>query len=493
MKIVTSIILGICISLFAANFALALDWPVFRDSTYKPIGNSYGQYQCYGDGCYPYMHSGIDIMAPTGTPVYAVKAGYVKAVITTSTEAYWRVVIGDSSSAAVCEAFMYAHLDEYSIAVSPGQYIEEGQYLADVVYFPYNNFNHLHFSKIRFWGTIQNWQINWYDWEFVGNPIDDMDVVNDPDPPVFENAYGSQIFALCQNQSSVYYEADDTITGEVDIISRIYDYINEYGYKVTPHTIEYRIDDDPWIPSFTFSTEIGPYGNEMGTLTEVIYKDDGICDTKGDYDLREYYFIITNTDGDSILEPYDRNRSWRTADYNNGEHIIYVKAFDRTGNVTIESMSVNIANFFALDGSVQLSDVVPQPNDGIVVTVIPSGLTDTTDAVGDFSMADVGGGDQLIEISRPGFISADTTLMMNQDRQLEIILYPGGYLAGDANCDGSVNVGDVVYIINFVFKGGPAPIPFAAGGANGDPEVNIGDAVYLINHIFNNGPPPILL
>ena len=94
---------------------------------------------------------------------------------------------------------------------------------------------------------------------------------------------------------------------------------------------------------------------------------------------------------------------------------------------------------------------------------------------------------------RPGFISADTTLMMNQNRQLEITLYPGGYIAGDANCDGAVNVGDAVYIINYVFKGGPAPIPYAAGGANGDPDVNVGDAVYLINFIFNNGPPPILL
>ena len=29
--------------------------------------------------------------------------------------------------------------------------------------------------------------------------------------------------------------------------------------------------------------------------------------------------------------------------------------------------------------------------------------------------------------------------------------------AGDANCDHSINVGDAVYIINYIFKGGPAP------------------------------------
>ena len=30
-------------------------------------------------------------------------------------------------------------------------------------------------------------------------------------------------------------------------------------------------------------------------------------------------------------------------------------------------------------------------------------------------------------------------------------------IPGDANCDGDCNVGDAVYIINYVFKGGPEP------------------------------------
>lgn len=31
------------------------------------------------------------------------------------------------------------------------------------------------------------------------------------------------------------------------------------------------------------------------------------------------------------------------------------------------------------------------------------------------------------------------------------------HICGDSNCDGSVNVGDAVYLINFVFRGGPEP------------------------------------
>jgi len=64
--------------------------------------------------------------------------------------------------------------------------------------------------------------------------------------------------------------------------------------------------------------------------------------------------------------------------------------------------------------------------------------------------------------------------------------------AGDANDDGSVNVGDAVYMINYIFKNGPTPSSKGQGDANGDCKLNVGDAVYLINYIFKNGNPPIL-
>jgi len=61
---------------------------------------------------------------------------------------------------------------------------------------------------------------------------------------------------------------------------------------------------------------------------------------------------------------------------------------------------------------------------------------------------------------------------------------------GDANGDGILDVGDVVYLINYLFKSGPAPIPLDAGDANCDGIVDIGDVVYLINYLFKGGPPP---
>ncbi len=468
----------------------AYQWPIFRDSVYKPIGNTYGEYQCYGDPCTPYMHTGIDIMAPAGTPAYAVKAGYVKAILTTSAETHWRVVVGDSAGPAECDAWMYAHVDYISMVLNAGldigDWVDEGQYIGDVVLWTYNDFNHLHFSKIRFSG--ESWD-NWQDWDFIGNPLDELTDIDDPDAPVFENAYGDQKFAFANNQTGSYYQPGEILTGNVDIICRAYDYINDYEHKVTPHGIEYRIDNDPWKTGYCFTGRIGPY-SELYATTRVIYSDDGLCNSQGDYDVRDYYFTVTNSDGDSVIESSDAAYAWPTAVYNNGQHVVYMRAWDRAGNATLDSMTVGVENYFPLSGAVTLNDVVPQPLNGISVTISPDGQSDTTDQSGEFSFDAVGGGMETISVSFPGFVTVDTAVMMNTDHTITVTLLPGGYVNGDANCDGSVNIADAIHIINCVFKGGPAPLPYASGDDNCDGAVNVADAVYLISYIFKGGPPP---
>ncbi len=62
----------------------------------------------------------------------------------------------------------------------------------------------------------------------------------------------------------------------------------------------------------------------------------------------------------------------------------------------------------------------------------------------------------------------------------------------DANNSGAVNISDVVYLIGFIFSGGPAPTPNAIGSGDADCSggVNISDAVYMIAYIFSGGPTP---
>ncbi|MEZ5360720.1 MAG: dockerin type I domain-containing protein [Candidatus Zixiibacteriota bacterium] len=57
---------------------------------------------------------------------------------------------------------------------------------------------------------------------------------------------------------------------------------------------------------------------------------------------------------------------------------------------------------------------------------------------------------------------------------------------GDANNDGSVNLGDAIYLIRYVFMGGPPPAVAYRADVNCDGVVNISDAVVIINYIFRD-------
>jgi len=64
------------------------------------------------------------------------------------------------------------------------------------------------------------------------------------------------------------------------------------------------------------------------------------------------------------------------------------------------------------------------------------------------------------------------------------------YLRGDANADTTIDIADVMHLINYLFLDGPDPDPMAAGDANCDEVVDIADVVYLLNYLFMEGPPP---
>jgi hypothetical protein len=64
------------------------------------------------------------------------------------------------------------------------------------------------------------------------------------------------------------------------------------------------------------------------------------------------------------------------------------------------------------------------------------------------------------------------------------------YVIGDANGDEVVDIGDVIYLLSYLFSAGPAPDPLGRGDLNCNGEVNIGDVVFLLNYFFANGPEP---
>ncbi|MGB2989234.1 MAG: fibronectin type III domain-containing protein [Candidatus Zixiibacteriota bacterium] len=85
------------------------------------------------------------------------------------------------------------------------------------------------------------------------------------------------------------------------------------------------------------------------------------------------------------------------------------------------------------------------------------------------------------------FIASDAFLADSQTVAMRVIIT---HVPGDANGDNSVNVGDVVYLVSYLYRNGPAPLPEDAGDANCDGTINVGDVVYLVSYLYRGGPPP---
>lgn len=64
------------------------------------------------------------------------------------------------------------------------------------------------------------------------------------------------------------------------------------------------------------------------------------------------------------------------------------------------------------------------------------------------------------------------------------------YECGDHDGDGVAKITDVVFLINYIFSGGPAPMDISGGDVNCDGRTSITDAVYYVNFIFDGGPAP---
>jgi len=64
------------------------------------------------------------------------------------------------------------------------------------------------------------------------------------------------------------------------------------------------------------------------------------------------------------------------------------------------------------------------------------------------------------------------------------------FIRGDATFDSVVNISDAVYILSFLFLGGPAPPCEDAADTDDRGNIQIGDAIYILNFLFIGGARP---
>ncbi len=84
--------------------------------------------------------------------------------------------------------------------------------------------------------------------------------------------------------------------------------------------------------------------------------------------------------------------------------------------------------------------------------------------------------------------SATSTIGADDEDSCTVLVF---VQRGDADNNGIVNIGDVTYIVAYIFGGGSGPVPMLqAGDASCDGIVNVTDAVTLIAFIFGGGAYP---
>jgi len=64
------------------------------------------------------------------------------------------------------------------------------------------------------------------------------------------------------------------------------------------------------------------------------------------------------------------------------------------------------------------------------------------------------------------------------------------YLRGDLDQDNETTLGDVLFLVSYLYKGGPAPDPIELGDVNRNDLVDLGDLLYLIAYLYKGGSPP---
>ena len=65
-------------------------------------------------------------------------------------------------------------------------------------------------------------------------------------------------------------------------------------------------------------------------------------------------------------------------------------------------------------------------------------------------------------------------------------------IRGNVNGDlfDEVNVADLTFLVDYLFRGGMAPPCPEEGDINGNSDINIVDLTYLVDYLFKSGLPP---
>lgn len=315
----------------------SFQWPYDPGRTAYELGNNYGEYQRY-QGTEGYYHDGIDILAGSPRPVYALQSGTVVYEDRRDPLASG-VVIGEPIAGG--KGIGYWHLN--NLRISLGDQVREGDRIGDVVHWPDPpKFHHLHLNKVRGTGGYP-----WTYWIVIGNPLLDLEPNDDNSPPVFPRDENQEPFGFSQDNSDAYIDPSK-LHGRVDIVAKIHDRFNTgSNWDLIPYSITLRIErvsNGALTLERTFIIFDGELG-EAAELVSKVYKQDSRSRTTGNYQSREFYFVVTNhvpaNSGSASRPGMDY---WDTCAVPNGDYRVIVFSSDLSGNTVESTMIVTVDN-----------------------------------------------------------------------------------------------------------------------------------------------------
>jgi len=333
----------------SANTYDPIPWPFFPFDTIHKVWNHYEQHMGDGTGYYGYLHQGLDIEVPINEPTYAVEEGWVKLVLTLGGASYWRVAVSPVQVSGYSDGWLYAHLVESSIQVDVGDYVQLHDYLGDIIEWT-NDWGHIHFVNIKdqgeVWSYDDEWGINF-------NPLLALTPNTDSVAPVIENFSSTSKFGFYVNETSNYLDPND-LYGDVDIVVKISEYHADSEWEQPAFKTYYWLNKLPEDTTIFLKT-LGQILNHAYPFyssanyypyADIIYKKDYYHPSPPwmNYD-RDYYQILTNNNGDSIIELSEAQLAFPTENYPDGDYRIFVEAWDEAGNMALDSMDITFDNF----------------------------------------------------------------------------------------------------------------------------------------------------